>query len=175
MLPDDERERVRRAYYIDHQTISHIAQETHHCRDTIRKALVDLPRKAYQLREERPGPRFKPFQKRVEELLSQNDLLPPKQRYTTHKIFEILHAEGYQGCESRIGQFRAEWKRTHYPPEVFLPLEFEPGKDAQCDWGEAIAIIAGVRQVVQVFVLRLCYSRRTFVMAFPTQEQESFF
>ncbi len=134
MLPDDERERVRRAYYIDHQTISHIAQESHHCRDTIRKALVDLPRKAYQLREERPGPRFKPFQKRVEELLSQNDLLPPKQRYTTHKIFEILHAEGYQGCESRIGQFRAEWNRMHYPPEVFLPLEFEPGQDAQVDW-----------------------------------------
>ena len=27
---------------------------------------------------------------------------------------------------------------------------------------------------MQVFVMRLCYSRRTFVMAFPTQEQESF-
>jgi transposase len=46
---------------------------------------------------------------------------------------------------------------------------------AQCDWGEAIAVIDGVRQVVQVFVMRLCYSRRTFVMCFPTQKQESFF
>lgn len=175
MLPDDERERVRRAYYIDHQSISQIAKETHHCRDTIRKALMDQPRKPYQIREERPGPRFKPFQKRVERLLEDNELLPPKQRYTTHRIFELLCIEGYQGCESRIGQFRAEWNRVHTSPEVFLPLEFEPGQDAQCDWGEAIAIIAGVRQVVQVFVLRLCYSRRTFVMAFPTQEQESFF
>lgn len=174
MLPDDERERVRRAYYIDHQTISHIAQETHHCRDTIRKALGDQPRKVYQLRQARAGPRFKPFEKRIEELLTQNDLLPQKQQYTTHKIFEIIQAEGYQGCESRIGQFRAAWNRSHHPPEVFLPLEFDPGRDAQCDWGEAVAMIAGVRQVVQVFVLRLCYSRRTFVMAFPTQEQESF-
>jgi hypothetical protein len=57
---------------------------------------------------------------------------------------------------------------------VFLPLAFEPGQDAQCDWGEAIAVIGGVRQTVQVFVLRFCYSRRTFVMTFPTQRQESF-
>src|SRR6266704_6103093 len=41
-------------------------------------------------------------------------------------------------------------------------------------YGEAVAIVGGVRQVVQVFVLRLCYSRRTFVMCFPTQRQESF-
>src|SRR5712691_4969214 len=41
-------------------------------------------------------------------------------------------------------------------------------------YGEATAIIGGVRQAVQVFVLRLCYSRRTFVMTFPTQRQESF-
>jgi transposase len=174
MLSEDERERMRRAYYIDHLKVSQIARETGHCRETVKNVIEALPRKPYQLREGRPGPRFKPFQKRVEELLVQNESLPPKQRYTTHKIFEILCTEGYQGCESRIGQFRAEWKQTRYPPEVFLPLEFEPGQDAQCDWGEAIAIIAGVRQTVQVFVLRLCYSRRVFVMAFPTQEQESF-
>ena len=46
--------------------------------------------------------------------------------------------------------------------------------DAQCDWGEAIAIIGGVRQTVQFFVMRLCCSRRTFVMTFPSQNQESF-
>lgn len=46
--------------------------------------------------------------------------------------------------------------------------------DAQCDWGEAIAIIGGVRQTVQFFVMRLRYSRRTFVMTFPSQNQESF-
>src|SRR5205823_4703902 len=38
----------------------------------------------------------------------------------------------------------------------------------------ATAIIAGVKQTVQYFVMRLCYSRRTFVMMFPSQNQESF-
>jgi hypothetical protein len=58
---------------------------------------------------------------------------------------------------------------------VFLPLEFDPGQDAQVDWGEAQAILAGARVTVQLFVMRLCYSRRTFAMAFPTQRQEAFF
>src|SRR5258708_3113682 len=42
-------------------------------------------------------------------------------------------------------------------------------------YGEAYAIIAGVRQKVQLFIMRLCFSRRTFAMAFPTQRQECFF
>jgi hypothetical protein len=32
----------------------------------------------------------------------------------------------------------------------------------------------GERAVVQLFVMRLCYSRKLFVMAFPTQRQEAF-
>jgi hypothetical protein len=54
-------------------------------------------------------------------------------------------------------------------------LEFDPGIDAQVDWGEAEVELAGVRVTAQIFVMRLCYSRRIFVMAFPTQKQESFF
>ncbi len=37
-----------------------------------------------------------------------------------------------------------------------------------------MVIIAGERQIVQVFVMRLCFSRRMFVLAFPTQRQEAF-
>jgi len=36
-------------------------------------------------------------------------------------------------------------------------------------------ILAGEHITVQLFVMRLCYSRRTFAMAFPTQRQEAFF
>jgi transposase len=41
-------------------------------------------------------------------------------------------------------------------------------------YGEAYADIAGVRQKVQVFVMHLCYSRRTYAACFPSQNQESF-
>src|SRR5258708_422824 len=65
-------------------------------------------------------------------------------------------------------------KRLTIPPPLFLPLEFEPGQDAQVDWGEAIAILNGQRQKVQFFVMHLCYSRRTYAACFPSQNQESF-
>lgn len=173
MLTPEERERIRRSYYLDRKSIRQIAREERCSREAVGKAIADEPLIPYQLTQPRSGPVFGPFRGHVDDLLKQNADLPRKQRYTSPKIFEIIRAEGYQGCESRIRQYVAEWKQAH-KQEVFLPLEFEPGQDAQVDWGEAIALIAGERQKVQIFTMRLCYSRRTFVAAFPTQNQESF-
>lgn len=176
LLPLLERETIRRAYHVEGKSIRQISRETGHCRDAIRKAITDDPShmKSLQYPQSRPAPIFSPFQARIEEMLLQNDQLPRKQQYTAHRIYAILKAEGYQGAESRIRQFVGEWKRLHEAPPVFLPLDYDPGKDAQCDWGEATAIIGGVKRTVQYFVMRLCYSRRTFVMMFPSQNQESF-
>jgi transposase len=173
MFTVEERERFRRAYYLDHKSIRRIAQEEGHSREAITQAISD-PTFSSPPRSRR-CPVLGPYQAQIEELLTRNERLPKKQRYTAHRIFILLQADGYQGCESRVRQCVATWKRAHATPEVYLPLEFEPGQDAQVDWGEAIAVIAGVRQTVQVFVMRLCYSRRTFVMAFPAQKQECFF
>src|SRR5690242_10208430 len=171
MLPEEKRERMRRSYHLEKKSLRQIAGEEHCSRETVKKVVFDIPQKSYQLTQPKPALVFgQPFQARVEALLLQNDQLPRKQRYSSRKIFETLRAEGYEGSESRIRQYIAQWKRTHQTPKLFLPLEFDPGQDAQCDWGEAIAVIGGVRQTVQVFVMRLCYSRRTFVMCFPTQQ-----
>src|SRR5216683_5993297 len=175
MLTFDRRERIRRAYYIDHKSVRQIADEEGHSRDTINRIIRDDPQASTQRTRSKPSTVFGPFQPRIDELMERNERLPKKQRYTANKIYEVLQSEGYQGCASRVRQYIASWKRVHEAPDVFIPLEFEPGQDAQCDWGEAIAVIGGVRQTVQVFVMRLCYSRRTFVMCFPTQKQESFF
>ena len=118
---------------------------------------------------------FGAFRARADELLAENAHLPPKQQYTGHKIYELLQAEGYQGSEARVRLHMTQWNKATHAPALFLPLEFDPGQDAQVDWGEAIAVIGGVRQTVQVFVMWLSYSRRRFVMAFPSQKQESFF
>ena len=65
---------------------------------------------------------------------------------------------------------RQEGKRR----AVYLPLAFDPGADAQVDWGEGVASLAGERAAVQLFVMRLCDSRRTCSMALPAQRQEAF-
>jgi transposase len=58
--------------------------------------------------------------------------------------------------------------------QVFVPLAYEPGQIAQVDFGEAQVILAGELVAVQLFCLRLGYSKLPFVMALPTQAQEAF-
>jgi hypothetical protein len=60
------------------------------------------------------------------------------------------------------------------PGEVFVPQVYEPGQEAEVDWGEAIVEIAGVRRTVQLFLMRACYSGATFVTAFERQTQQAF-
>jgi hypothetical protein len=101
MISEDARERMRRAYYLEKKSLYQIASEEGYCRETIKKAISDASPRSYTLSHPRPAIVFGPYQLRVEELLTQNEQLPRKQRYTSRKIFETLQAEGYTGSESR--------------------------------------------------------------------------
>lgn len=175
LFSESDRERIRRGYHLEKKSIRQIAREEGCSRDTVRRAVANDPPKTWRIKRPRPAPLLGPYQARIDALVAQNDRLPPKQRYTARRIFEILKEEGYEGSDSTVRHYISHRKQVTATPEVFLPLEFEPGEDAQVDWGEAYAVIAGRRQKIQIFVMRLCYSRRTFVMAFPTQKQECFF
>ena len=176
MIPVDERERIRRAYYVEHKSKRQIARELGHSRATVDKAVVSAEMPKYQLSEPRPAPVLGPVKAQVDQWLRDNETLPRKQRYTSHTIFKKLQTEyGFTGGESTIRGYISRERQRQRRPAVFLPLEFDPGQDAQVDWGEAEVAVAGERVTVQLFVMRLCYSRRLFVMAFPSQKQESFF
>lgn len=70
----------------------------------------------------------------------------------------------------------AAWKAAHRSDAVgYVPLAYPPGLEAQCDWGEAQVVIAGVEQTAFLFCLRLCHSLAAFVCVFPTARQECFF
>src|SRR5438034_207229 len=174
MITVEEREAIRRAYYLEGKSKRQIAREHSHSRKTVDKAVDNQPPQPYRLNRAKPSPVFGAYRARADELLAENAHLPPKQQYTGHKIYELLQAEGYQGSEARVRLHLTQWNKQQQAPALFLPLEFDPGQDAQVDWGEAIAVIGGVRQTVQVFVMWLSYSRRRFVMAFPSQKQEAF-
>jgi transposase len=175
MIKVDEKEHIRRAHYVEHKSIRQIARELGHSRGTVRKALASAEPEKYRLKRPRLAPVLGPYKGCIDTLLAENETLPPKQRYTWHKIYETIQAAGYRGSGSNLRQYIGERRREKRRPAVYLPLEFDPGTDGQVDWGEAQVIMNGVQTTVQLFVMRLCYSRRTFAMAFPTQEQESFF
>lgn len=175
MISVEKREQIRRAYFIEEKSIRQIAREFRCSRPTVREAIGSAEPETYTLTVPRPAPVLGSYKARIDALLAENKQLPRKQRYTSHKVYELLCAEGYAGSESNVRGYIAQQRREQKRPQVYLPLEFDPGTDAQVDWGEALAIIAGESVTVQLFVMRLCYSRRPFVMAFPAQKQEAFF
>jgi transposase len=174
MISVDLRAAIRHAYYHEQQSVRQIARTLNCSRKTVDKAIASPEPAPYTRSVPREAPKLGPFHARIDQLLADQAHQPRKQRYTTHKIFQILQAEGYAGSESRVRGYIGQRKRTTQRPALFVPLEFDPGQDAQVDWGEALVLLAGVRVTVQLFVMRLCYSRRTFAMAFPTQRQEAF-
>lgn len=174
MVTVEDREQIRRAYFVERKGIRQIARELGHSRRNVREAIESAEASPYTLGVPRSAPVLGSYKASIDRLLAENQKLPRKQRYTSHKIYEALCAEGYTGSEPTVrryvGQQRDDQKRA-----VYLPLEFDPGTDAQVDWGEGEVILAGEQVTVQLFIMRLCYSRRTFVRAFPSQRQEAFF
>ena len=57
--------------------------------------------------------------------------------------------------------------------EMFVPLSHAPGH-AQCDFGEALVIIAGVQRKAHYFILDLPHSDGCFVKAYPAETTEAF-
>lgn len=176
MIQVEDRESIRRAYFDEHKSIRKIAAEGHYARHTVRAALRDEPAiPTYTLTAPRAAPKLGAYKAKIEELLGQNAELPRKQRYTAHTIYKALLALGYTGSEVSVRRHVAQVRQRDGKRDVFLPLEFDPGQDAQVDWGEADVIMAKEQITVQLFILRLCYSRKVFVRAYPTQKQEAFF
>jgi transposase len=151
-----------------------IAKEVRCSRKTVKKAIESAEPGKYTLTQSRRAPVLGAYKVRINELLEENERLPRKQQYTGHKIYETIYEDGYRGSESGVLVYIWKQRRAKKRPKVYVPLEFDPGSDAQVDWGEAMVIIAGEQVIVQVFFMRMCYSRRQFMMAFPTQKQESF-
>ena len=174
MIKVEEIEVIRRAYFIKGLSIRAISLRYGHCRRTVRKAIQDAVPRAYARKVARPSPVLGPYLDRINELLIESEQQPPKQGYTARRIFRLIQDEGFQGSESTVRRFVGKKRKAMRRPDAYLPLEFDPGQDAQMDWGEATVEIAGERQVVQLFLLRLNHSRARFAIAFPFQKQEAF-
>jgi transposase len=171
----EDYEAIRRAYFVEGQSIRAIHRQLGYDRETIRKAIVNPKPEPYKLRQPRAAPVLGPYQERIKELLDESDEQPRKQRYTARKIYQLIQAEGYQGSEGGVHNYVSQQRKGRKRKPAYLPLEFDEGQDAQVDWGEATVVYCGEKIRVQFFVMRLNYSRARFVMAFPFQKQEAFF
>ena len=96
-----------------------------------------------------------------------------KQCHTARRIFtRLVNESGFTGSEASIRRLVREMRGKI--PEVFVPLEFDPGDAVQIDWGEATIYLRGGRRTVFLFCARLCHSDAPFVIAYRRQNSESF-
>lgn len=174
MISVEDKEVLRRERLLAGKSLRQIEQETGHSRRTIHKALANPEAEAYHLGIPRSAPVLGPYKAQIDALLKENERLPARQRYTAQKIYTLIHAAGYQGSESGVHVYVWRKRQEGRRPDVYLPLAYDPGRDAQVDWGEADIVLAGEQVTAQFLLVRLCYSRKLLVRAYPHQRQEAF-
>lgn len=174
MLNVDQKEQIRRAFFIEGKSIRQIARERHHDRRTVRAAIRDAGPSHYRLTLPRSRPVLGRFVAIIDKWLANDESQPAKQRHTSRRIYHRLVEEhGYAGGESTVREY--VHKHRARQRSVFIPLAYEPGVDAQIDFGEARVIMKGRPITVQLFVGRLCFSKIPFLVASPNQQQEALF
>lgn len=175
MIQVDEKEQIRRAYLLDGQSQRQIAKERHHSRRAVVAAIADPSTGTYRMTAPRPSPVMDPFKEIVDGWLRTDATAPKKQRHTAHRIYTRLVEEcSFTGAEPTVRRYVRLRRAELEVPEAFLLLEYAPGLDAQCDFGEADVLLEGQPTTAQLFCMRLCYSKVAFVCAFPHQRQEAF-
>jgi transposase len=148
------------------------------CRDyklgwrTVEKILEHVEPPGYRSRARRAQPKLGPFVGLIDEILASDRDAPPKQRHTARRIFHRLRDEhDYRGSEVQVRRYVAQTRR--HGREVFVPLSHPPG-EAQFDFGEATAVIAGERMKAAFAVMTLPFSDAWHLSAYPRECTETF-
>lgn len=174
MISVVDKELIRRLYFKQEKSIRWIARELKMSRKTIRKAILDSEEPKYNLSRRKPTPVSDAILPIVKQWLEEEKNYPRKQRYTAKRIYNRLVEEhGYEGSDSTVRKLVAKLRQES--KETYIPLAFQPGTNAQCDWGTATVYLNEISTEVQLFCIRMTSSRKSFVMAFPHQRQEAFF
>jgi transposase len=164
--------RVRHACQIEGLSQREAARRFGLHRNTVRKMLAFSVPPGYRRSKPAARPKLDPFTPIIDGILEADGSAPPKQRHTAKRIYERLRAEhGYAGGYTTVKDYVREQQAR--AQEVFVPLVHPPGH-AQVDFGEAVAVIGGVRQKIHFFCLDLPHSDAGFVKAYPAERIEAF-
>ncbi|MGH8878438.1 MAG: IS21 family transposase [Stackebrandtia sp.] len=170
-------EQIRRDRRIEGLSIRELGERYRVHRRTVRQALasaVPPTRKSYP---RRPRPAIDAYVEVIDAWLLADRDVPRKQRHTARRIWQRLVAEhGARLAEVTVSRYVAG-RRVELGldrVQVAVPQTHPPAAEAEVDFGEFYAHIAGALIKVWMFVLRLSHSGRAFHVAFATQAQEAF-
>ena len=163
---------VRRFVFVEGHSRREAARVFELSRETVAKMCrFSLP-PGYTRTKPAAKPKLGPLLPVIDAIPAADRTGPVKQRHTAKRIFERLRDEhgfagGYTVVKDHVRICRARGRET------FVPLAHPPGH-AQVDFGEAIAIVAGVRQKIHFFCMDLPQSDACFVKAYPRETTEAF-
>ena len=145
-------------------------------RRTVRQALADATppkRKA----PDRPAPATGQHVDLVRRWLIEDLAVPRKQRHTARRVWQrLVEEEGAQVGESTVrnlvARLRVEIGAARC--QVMVPQTHPAAEEAEVDFGEFAAVIAGMIMKLFMFCMRLSHSGKAFHFAYANQTQESF-
>lgn len=168
-------EAIRRDHRLEGLSMRQLARKYKVHRRTVRQALesaVPPPRKE----PVRSAPVTGPYVATIREWLVADKEVHRKQRHTAHRVWTRLVSEhGADVGESTVRELvRRIREEIGDPPEAMVPQLHLPGAEAEADFGDVYAVIAGATVKLSLFSLRLSASGRACHKAFVTQAQEAF-
>jgi len=169
-------ERIRRGARDEEMSIRALADKHKVHRRTVRQALADaVP--PVRTPPTRLSPVLGPYEATVRDWLVGDLTAPRKQRHTARRIWQrLLEEEGAVVAESSVrnlvAQLRGEIGGGR--GQVMVPQTHPPAQEAEVDFGEFSAVIAGVVMKLFMFCLRLSHSGKAVHLAYANQSQESF-
>jgi len=118
-----------------------------------------------------------PYLTIIDQWLEGDKNRPRKPRHTATRVYDRLVREhGFTGGRSTVQPYvRAAKARLGLQgTQAFIPLDPEVSREAEVDWGPALAIIAGKPTTVKFFGMRSRYSGKHLVRAYPCERQQAF-
>jgi transposase len=170
-------EQIRRDHEREGLSIGGLAARYGVHRRTVRQALASALPPTRRRPEGRPAPSLGEYRGLIDEWLVADRRAPRKQRHSAQRVWRRLVDEhGAVVSERQVRRYVHQRRRElgDPPQEVFVPMAHQPGEEAEVDWGDAAAVIAGSRQTVHRFVMRSCFSGAAFAIAFERECQQAF-
>ena len=167
--------KIRRAFFKQGKAIKAICRELGVSRKVVRKVIRSGATEFRYEREDQPLRKIGRWRDSLDQLLSENEAKPLRERLTLIRLFEELRGRGYEGGYDAVRRYARRWakERGQATAAAFVPLSFAPGDAYQFDWSHEVVLLSGVTVTVKVAHVRLCQSRMHLVRAYPRETQDA--
>jgi len=162
---------IRRAHR-DGMSIRQIARQLGHSRRIVRHALASAEPHPEPLTRNRSSPKLGPFYEVIDQILSNDETAPRKQRHTAAQICRRLRDEhDYRGGYAQVQRYVRKRRPRH--KETFIPLGHLPGQRLEADFGHIHVDFPDGPRLVPFLVTAWAYSNAPFVLALPFERTEA--